>query len=85
MRIRESIPRDKYNLWVEIFKVNNGRFLKNPDYGINGVYVSYTFDNDDDYIKMYESYMRLTTKIVETRAGFWKRIKMKLAGINKGE
>ena len=69
-----KIPLAKFATWLTLFHQNNGRYLCNPTVGVENVYVSYSFDEADDYKKLCESHHRLTTPIVETKRGFWKKL-----------
>ena len=77
MEASDYIPREHFNKWYELFKQSKGHLLCNPIDG-NRVYVRYAFDDMDSYRQLCEDYQRLTTNIVETNCGFWKRWKLKL-------
>lgn len=78
MEITEYIPKEKFSLWLDIFKSTSGRFAKNPFDCFNSVIVSYTFIDCDDYTKLNAEWKRLNTPIVEARRGFWKKLKKKI-------
>jgi hypothetical protein len=78
MEITESIPVEKFNTWTELFKQTSGRFLQNPFVMSSSVRVNYTFNNYEDYVKLTNEWRRLNTPIVETKRGFWARLKVKL-------
>lgn len=77
MESTEFIPNEHFNKWYELFKQSGGRLLCNPVFG-RTVYVRYTFDEMDDYVEFQKNYQRLTTDIVKTRRGFWKRVAKRL-------
>jgi len=68
------IPRDKFNLWYDLFKQSSGRLLCNPIDG-NRVYVRYQFDDIHNCNEFEINYQRLTTNIKETKRTFWKKLK----------
>lgn len=75
----EYIPKNKFNLWYDLFKQSNGRLLNNPESNsLNKVYVRYTFDDMDSYKELCEDYNRLTTNVIETKRGFWKSLKARI-------
>jgi hypothetical protein len=82
MKLTEYIPREKFNLWIGLFKGYSGRFLRDPFVMFDSVEVVYTFNDYDDYLKFGSEWRRLNAPIVETRRGFWKKLKRKL-GIKK--
>ena len=73
----DYIPREKFNLWYGLFKKSKGRLLANPIDG-RRVYVRYLFDDMDSYAELQRNYQRLTTDIIETERGFWKRLSIRL-------
>lgn len=75
MKATEYIPKEHFNLWYEIFKHSNGRFITNPFEGKDEVYVHYSFDNVEEANQLNASFDSLTKHIVETKRGFWKRIR----------
>ena len=78
VRITEYIPIERFNIWADLFESTSGRFLREPYLMFNLVEVNYTFNDYDDYSKFTSEWQRLNTPIVETKRGFWKRIKVKL-------
>ena len=76
MEATEYIPREHFELWYEIFKLSNGRFLSNPSIGKDDVYVHYYFDDVQDANRLNHSFDSLTKPIVETKRTWWKRIKV---------
>lgn len=78
VEIKEYIPYEHFNLWYELFKQNKGRFLCNPFAGKDEVLVFYKFDDLHSWHKLNSDYRRLTTPIIETNRGWWKRLKVKL-------
>ena len=78
MEATEYIPREHFNLWYEIFKHSNGRFLSEPVECNERVFVSYAFDDVMDANRLNHSFYSLIKPIVETKRSFWKRIKVKL-------
>jgi len=77
MEVTNYIPRERFNLWYELFKKSSGRLLCNPIDG-DRVYVRYVFEDMDSYTELQQNFQRLTTQIVETKSGFWKKLKAKL-------
>jgi len=75
MKATEYIPREHFDLWYELFKQSKGRFLCKPFQGKDDVLVGYAFDDIDSCNKLNSDYRRLTTPIIETKRGWWKRIK----------
>jgi hypothetical protein len=81
----EYIPKEKFNLWYGLFKKSNGRLLNNPvSNSLNKVYVRYEFNDMESYNELCENYNRLTTEIIETKRGFWKRFKTRFIFVLKG-
>lgn len=78
MEATEYIPREHFNLWYEVFKHSNGRFLSEPVECGKRVFVSYKFDDVMDANRLSHSFHSLTKPIVETKRDWWKRIKVKL-------
>lgn len=77
MEVTEYIPREHFNLWYSLFKQSKGWFLYKPFEGKDDVLVNYAFDDIDSCNELNANYMRLTTPIIETKRGFWKRLKAK--------
>ncbi len=77
MKVTEYIPHENFNTWYMLFKRSSGRLLANPIVG-KRVWVSYTFDDMDSYKEMTLAYIQLTTPIVETRSGFWKKLRSRI-------
>ncbi len=82
MKVTEYIPRNRFNLWYDLFKKSNGRFLCNPIIGKN-VLVTYFFEDMDSYKEMQLSYQRLTMPIRETKRGHWKSLKIRIMALIK--
>lgn len=78
MEVIEYISKEHFELWYEIFKLSNGRFISNPVECRDRVWVNYSFDNVQDANRLNHSFQSLTTPIVETKRGFWKKVKVKL-------
>jgi hypothetical protein len=78
VEITEYIPIAKFNTWIGLFKSTSGRFLREPFVMFISVEVNYTFNDYDDYMKLTTEWNRFSTNIVETRRGFWKRLKIRL-------
>ena len=74
----EYIPVENWSLWYDLFKRSKGWFVSSPLAGKDDVLVHYAFDDIDSANELNANYLRLTTPIVETRRGFWKKFKRKL-------
>jgi len=73
----QFIPKERFNLWYDLFKASGGRFLSNPVMG-ERVYVHYEFDDMVKANAFESNYYRLITPIVETRQTFWQRVRRTL-------
>lgn len=78
MEATEYIKRKHFNLWYEIFKLSNGRFLSDPFVGKDEVFVHYYFKDAQDANRLTHSFNTLTAPIVEVNRSFWKRWKLKI-------
>ena len=78
MKATEYIPVENWNLWYDLFKRSKGWFVSRPFAGKDDIFVHYAFDDIDSANELSANYLRLTTPIVETRRGFWKKFKRKL-------
>ena len=78
MTATEYIPVENWDLWYGLFKRSRGWFVSRPFAGKDDVLVHYAFDDIDSANELNANYLRLTTSIVETRRGFWKKFKRKL-------
>jgi len=80
MLVTEYIPKNKFNLWLGLFKTTSGRFSSNPYDCFDSICVKYTFINSEDYRSMSEDWRRLNMIIIEPKRGFWKKLKNKVLG-----
>lgn len=81
MEVTDFIELNRFTLWLELFKQYNGRFLATPHKG-QKVYVRYTFDSSEDYLKFCQSFINLTTDVKVTKRGLFKKITKKLSRLN---
>jgi len=79
MEVTDYIPRENFNLWYGLFKQYQGRLLCNPICG-KRVYVKYTFKDAENYTILQQEFERLTTPIIETKSGLFKRLKRRFFG-----
>lgn len=77
MTVTDYIPRENFNLWYSLLKQSTGRLLGKPIDGTR-VYVHFQFDDIESYNTLTREYDRLTTPIVETKRGFWKKLKNRM-------
>lgn len=76
MKATDRIPRNKINLWYDMFKTaNTARIVSLYDSGFTGeVDVCYSFDDMEACDNFRAEWYRLNTPITEKQRPKWKRI-----------
>ena len=75
MKASETIPKNKFNMWYEIMKSYDGRFLSEPIIFKESVMVSYEM-KAENYSEMERDFQRFTTPIIEKRKiGLLEKVK----------
>ena len=80
MKVSESVKIQHFQLWYELFKSSQGRFLSDPMKFRKSVMVHYEIPEEDE-MTLSAEFLRLTTPITETRRSWLRRILIKLKRI----